>query len=195
MEHQSLLENINRHITLTENECSLFLSLLKKRKIPRKNKLLTQGQLCDSIYFVDCGALRAFYLDVSGKESTIMFAVKDWWVTDMYCFINILPAMLTIEAIEESTVYQLKKNDLEKLYQTVPQFERFFRILMQNAYIREQLRVVQNLSMTAEERYDIFVEKYPEVANKVKQKQIASYLGITAEFLSMIKRKKLETLN
>lgn len=103
--------------------------------------------------------------------------------------------MLTIEAIEESSVYQLKKNDLEKLYQTVPQFERFFRILMQNAYIREQLRVVQNLSMTAEERYDIFVKKYPEVANKVKQKQIASYLGITAEFLSMIKRKKLETLN
>ncbi|ULT25234.1 Crp/Fnr family transcriptional regulator [Sphingobacterium sp. E70] len=133
--------------------------------------------------------MRAFYLDVSGRESTIMFAVKDWWVTDMYCFVNILPAMLTIEAIEESTVYQLKKNDLEKLYQTVPQFERFFRILMQNAYIREQLRVVQNLSMTAEERYDIFVKKYPEVANKVKQKQIASYLGITAEFLSMIKRK------
>ena len=124
-----------------------------------------------------------------------MFAVKDWWVTDMYCFINTLPAMLTIEAIEESTVYQLKKNDLEKLYQTVPQFERFFRILMQNAYIREQLRVVQNLSMTAEERYDIFIGKYPEVATKVKQKQIASYLGITAEFLSMIKRKKLETLN
>lgn len=119
-----------------------------------------------------------------------MFAVKDWWVTDMYCFTNVLPAMLTIEAIEESVVYQLKKNDLEKLYQHIPQFERLFRILMQNAYIREQLRVVQNLSMTAEERYAIFVQKYPAVACKVKQKQIASYLGITAEFLSMIKRKK-----
>ena len=195
MEDRSLLENINRHITLNESERAVFLSMLKKKKITRKSKLLTQGQLCDSIYFVDSGGLRAFYLDVSGKESTIMFAVKDWWVTDMFCFINTLAAMLTIEAIEESIVYQLKKDDLEKLYQTVPQFERFFRILMQNAYIREQLRVVQNLSMTAEERYNIFLKKYPAVAKKVKQKQIASYLGITAEFLSMIKRKKSETLN
>ena len=98
--------------------------------------------------------------------------------------------MLTIDTIEESVIYQLQKNDLEKLYLTVPKFERFFRILMQNAYIREQLRVIQNLSLTAEERFDIFLNKYPDVANKVKQKQIASYLGITPEFLSMIKRKK-----
>lgn len=195
MEHRSLLENVYKHIALTDSERELFLSLLRKRKLARKTKVLAQGQLCDSIFFVDSGALRAFYLDVSGRESTIMFAVRDWWVTDMYCFINTLPAMLTIETIEDCIVYQLKKDDLEQLYRSVPQFERFFRILMQNAYIREQLRVVQNLSMTAEERYNIFIKKYPEVANKVKQKQIASYLGITAEFLSMIKRKKSETLN
>lgn len=190
MEHGLILENIAKHITLDDNEVAQFLKLLKKAKIPRRSMILTQGQLCNSIYFVDTGALRAFYLDVSGRESTIMFAIKDWWITDMYCFINALPAMLTIDTIEESVIYQLKKNDLEKLYLTVPKFERFFRILMQNAYIREQLRVIQNLSLTAEERFDIFLNKYPDVANKVKQKQIASYLGITPEFLSMIKRKK-----
>ncbi|GAA0884973.1 cyclic nucleotide-binding domain-containing protein [Sphingobacterium siyangense subsp. cladoniae] len=190
MEHGLILENIAKHITLDDNEVAQFLKLLKKVKIPRRSMILTQGQLCNSIYFVDTGALRAFYLDVSGRESTIMFAIKDWWITDMYCFINALPAMLTIDTIEESVIYQLQKNDLEKLYLTVPKFERFFRILMQNAYIREQLRVIQNLSLTAEERFDIFLNKYPDVANKVKQKQIASYLGITPEFLSMIKRKK-----
>ncbi|WP_343566556.1 Crp/Fnr family transcriptional regulator [Sphingobacterium sp.] len=190
MEHGLILENIAKHITLDDNEVAQFLKLLKKVKIPRRSMILTQGQLCNSIYFVDTGALRAFYLDVSGRESTIMFAIKDWWITDMYCFINALPAMLTIDTIEESIIYQLQKKDLEKLYLTVPKFERFFRILMQNAYIREQLRVIQNLSLTAEERFDIFLNKYPDVANKVKQKQIASYLGITPEFLSMIKRKK-----
>ncbi|QQT55289.1 Crp/Fnr family transcriptional regulator [Sphingobacterium multivorum] len=190
MEHGLILENIAKHITLDDNEVAQFLKVLKKVKIPRRSMILTQGQLCNSIYFVDTGALRAFYLDVSGRESTIMFAIKDWWITDMYCFINALPAMLTIDTIEDSIIYQLQKNDLEKLYLTVPKFERFFRILMQNAYIREQLRVIQNLSLTAEERFDIFLNKYPDVANKVKQKQIASYLGITPEFLSMIKRKK-----
>ncbi|WP_411971360.1 Crp/Fnr family transcriptional regulator [Sphingobacterium sp. Lzh-3] len=190
MEHGLILENIAKHITLDDNEVAQFLELLKKVKIPRRSMILTQGQLCNSIYFVDTGALRAFYLDVSGRESTIMFAIKDWWITDMYCFINALPAMLTIDTIEDSIIYQLQKKDLEKLYLTVPKFERFFRILMQNAYIREQLRVIQNLSLTAEERFDIFLNKYPDVANKVKQKQIASYLGITPEFLSMIKRKK-----
>ena len=190
MEHGLILENIAKHITLDDNEVAQFLELLKKVKIPRRSMILTQGQLCNSIYFVDTGALRAFYLDVSGRESTIMFAIKDWWITDMYCFINALPAMLTIDTTEDSIIYQLQKKDLEKLYLTVPKFERFFRILMQNAYIREQLRVIQNLSLTAEERFDIFLDKYPDVANKVKQKQIASYLGITPEFLSMIKRKK-----
>ncbi|WP_104381188.1 Crp/Fnr family transcriptional regulator [Sphingobacterium sp. HMA12] len=194
MDHQSIIENINKHIVLSEHELLIFQSRLKKKKIDRKSCLLTQGQLCEYIYFVESGALRAFYLDESGKESTIMFAVKDWWVTDMYFFINQKPAMLTIEAIEDSLVYQLKKSDLDDLYVAVPQFEKLFRILMQNAYIREQLRVIENLSLPAEQRYDIFIKKYPKVALKVKQKQIASYLGITAEFLSMIKNKKAKDL-
>ncbi|RKO68757.1 Crp/Fnr family transcriptional regulator [Sphingobacterium puteale] len=193
MDHQSIIESINKHIALSENELLIFLSSLKRKKIDRKSLILAQGQVCEYIYFVESGALRAFYLDESGKESTIMFAIKDWWVTDMYCFINQKPSMLMIEAIEDSLVYQLKKTDLDDLYINVPQFEKLFRILMQNAYIREQLRVIDNLSLSAEERYEIFINKYPEVAHKVKQKQIASYLGITAEFLSMIKNKKAKT--
>ncbi len=194
MNHYIIQENISKHITLNETEFTIFLSRLKKIQIPRKNTILSQGQLCENIYFVESGALRAFYLDESGKEATIMFAVSDWWVTDMYCFINQKPAMLTIEAIENSIIYRLKKSDLDYLYAAIPQFEKFFRILMQNAYIREQLRVIQNLSLPAEARYEIFVGKYPDVAKNVKQKQIASYLGITPEFLSMIKHNKRKGL-
>ena len=118
-----------------------------------------------------------------------MFAIADWWITDMYCFLNNLPAMLNIETLEESEVLQLHKNDLENLYLDVPKFERFFRIIMQNAYTREQLRMIESLSLTAEERYHRFLIKYPQVARLVTQKQIASYLGITPEFLSMIRAR------
>lgn len=108
----------------------------------------------------------------------------------MFCFLNEKPAMMCIEAIENSSIFQLSKEHLEKLFYNVPKFERFFRILMQNAYTREQLRVIENLSLSAEDRYDSFLLKYPNIAKAVTQKQIASYLGITPEFLSVIRTNK-----
>ncbi len=119
-----------------------------------------------------------------------MFGVGDWWITDMYSFLNQQPALMNLEALENSEVLELSKADLDKLYVEVPKFERFFRIIIQNAYVREQVRVIHNLSMTAEERYEVFMQKYPHIAQRVTQKQIASYLGITPEFLSSIRARK-----
>jgi CRP-like cAMP-binding protein len=116
---------------------------------PKKEFLLKEGQFCKTINYVESGALRAFHLSPEGKDSTIMFAIAD------------------------SRVWQLKKEDLGRLYTQVPKFERFFRIIMQNSYIREQLRVLQNLSLSAEERYEIFMKKYPNLLPYVSQKQIA----------------------
>jgi CRP-like cAMP-binding protein len=118
-----------------------------------------------------------------------MFAINDWWITDMYSFASGQPAMLNIDAIEDSTVFELLKTDLDELYIKAPKFARFFRIIMQNAYIREQLRIIQNLSMPAEERYQSFLKKYPQFTERVPLKQIASYLGITPEFLSVLRKK------
>jgi CRP-like cAMP-binding protein len=185
-----LLNNIARHISLDKEDVRYFTSLLKQEDIPKKSFILKEGQTCRNISYVHSGTLRAYYLDKEGRESTIMFAIADWWITDMFCFINQQPAMLYIEALENSSIFQLQKDDLDKLYLRVPKFERFFRILMQNAYIREQLRVIQNLSLSAEERYNNFLSKYPQVAKQVTQKQIASYLGITPEFLSAIRGNK-----
>ena len=185
-----VLHNIAKHILLDRQETIHFTSLLKLQEVPKKGFILKEGQICKYISFVNTGTLRAYYLDKEGKESTVMFAVTDWWITDMFCFVNQQPAMLNIEAVEDSSIVQLKKDDLDHLYRKVPKFERFFRIMMQNAYIREQLRVIQNLSLTAEERYDNFLLKYPQVAKQVTQKQIASYLGITPEFLSAIRATK-----
>jgi CRP-like cAMP-binding protein len=190
MPHEIILKNIAKHISLDNDEALYFISLLKEKKVSKKRMILNEGQVCKEIFFVNFGTLRAFYIDKLGKESTIMFATIDWWITDMFCFINEQPAMLNIEAIDDSIVLQLQKKDLDKLYVKIPKFEKFFRIIMHNAYIREQLRVIQNLSLSAEERYNIFLDKYPQVVTQVTQKQIASYLGITPEFLSAIRKNK-----
>jgi CRP-like cAMP-binding protein len=189
MDYTKILFNIGKHITLDPGEVSYFTSILHKKQLRRKQSLQLAGQLCPAIYFVHSGALRAFYQDRDLNESIIMFAINDWWITDMYSFASGQPAMLNIDAIEDSTVFELLKTDLDELYIKAPKFERFFRIIMQNAYIREQLRIIQNLSMPAEERYQSFLKKYPQFTERVPLKQIASYLGITPEFLSVLRKK------
>jgi CRP-like cAMP-binding protein len=183
------LKNAGRHVALDTEETEYFISQLKYRRLARKVLLLKEGQACRNFYYVHSGTLRAYCRDGRGRESTILFAPADWWVTDMYCFLNGRKAMLYIEALEASEVFQISKAQLDALLDRSPRFERWFRILMQNAYTREQLRAIDNLSLTAEQRYLRFVEKYPLIAGQVTQKQIASYLGITPEFLSGILKK------
>ena len=189
MEPSPILLNIRKHIDLTTVEEDYFISLLKEKTVQRKEQLIKEGEACTYINFVQQGALRAFYVDHKDNENVIMFAIRDWWITDMHSFANEKPAMLNIDALEESIILQLHKKDLDQLFNKVPKFERFFRILMQNAYVREQLRIVENLSMPAADRYDNFLKKYPQFAQRVPLKQIASYLGITPEFLSLLRKR------
>src|SRR3954451_17844688 len=122
---QSILKNIAKHITLNEDEAHYFTSLLQYKELHRKDFLLKEGQSCRTISYVHSGALRAFYVDKEGKESTIMFAIHDWWITDMYCFVMEQPAMQNIVSIKNSSVLQLRKSDLEKLYLEVPSLKDF----------------------------------------------------------------------
>jgi CRP-like cAMP-binding protein len=184
-----IFQHVAKHIHLEEGEADYFLSLLTERVVPKKTVLLREGQSCKYLSYVHAGALRAYHIDKDGKDSTIMFAVADWWVTDMYCFLNERPAIMFIETIMDSVIYQISKSDLDGLFVRVPKFERFFRILMQNAYSREQLRVIESLSLSTQQRYDSFLRRYPHIAEVITQKQIASYLGVTPEFLSSLRKK------
>jgi CRP-like cAMP-binding protein len=192
MTHESILQNVAKHIALSHEETNRFTNLLIYNEVPKKTILLAEGQTCKQLSYVHSGVLRSYCLDKEGKESTIMFAVADWWVTDMYCYLNQKPAMMYIEAMEDSCIYNLSRENFDTLFTLIPKFERFFRILMQNAYTREQLRIIENLTLTAEERYDRLINKYPQFVQQVTQKQIASYLGITPEFLSAIRKKKAQ---
>lgn len=190
MNFDLILSNIKKHITLTISEEQYFCSQLTSFKVRKNESILRQGDVCNTIYFVDSGALRAFYRTTEGKESTIMFAVRDWWITDINSFTAKTPALLDIEAIEESSLIALSSVKLKLLYKEVPLFEKYFRILFENAYAREQLRALDNITFTTEKRYSRFVDKYPQLVQKVSQKRIASYLGVTPEFLSTVKKKR-----
>jgi len=187
--HAKLFANIKKHIVLDDCDKEYLKSVFLLEDIPRKELLLQQGEFCSKLFFVESGSLRAYNLTVAGKEATIMFAIEDWWITDMHGFINQKPTVLSLEALEDSRILTLSHNAFEELLNRIPKFERFFRILFQNAYVREQLRVLDSISLSTEERYQKFRTKYPQIVEKVTQKQIASYLGVTPEFLSSVKKK------
>ncbi len=182
-----ILKNISRFIVLTEEEKDYFISILKVKKLRKKQYLLQEGDVCRYEYFVNKGCLRTYTINDKGQEHIVQFAIEDWWTGDMYSFLTQTPAFYTIDALEDSELLCFDKHTLETLYTKVPKFEKFFRLLLQNAFIASQRRIIESMSLTAEERYCGFIDNYPKMEKRLPLKQIASYLGITAESLSRIR--------
>ena len=182
-----ILKNITRFVELTDEEKIFFISLLKRKKLRKKQYLLQEGDISRYEYFVNKGCLRTYSIDEKGQEHIIQFAIEDWWTGDMYSFLTQTPARYTIDALEDTELFCLEKKGLEELYIQVPKFEKFFRVLLQNAFIAGQRRIIETMSMTADDRYCRFIEQYPLMEKRLPLKQIASFLGITAESLSRIR--------
>jgi len=182
-----ILKNISRFIQLTPQETDYFISILHIKKFKKRQYILHEGEICRYEYFVNKGCLRAYHTDDKGLEHIAQFAIEDWWIGDMYSFLTSTPARLNIDALEDSEVIYFDNPSLEKLYTEVPKFERFFRMIIQNAFIATQGRVIETMSMDAEQRYCNFIERYPLMERRLPLKQIASYLGITPESLSRIR--------
>ena len=189
MDTDLILQNIGRHIQLDKTETDFFISLLQFKKLNRKDFLLKQGDICKTENFIVKGCLRSYTIDDNGYEHIIMFGIEDWWVGDLYSFLTHSPANYFIDALEDTEILQITKSNLDKLYECVPKFERFFRLILQNAFIAQQQRINQNLSFTAEQRYLEFISKYPKLEQRLTQKQVSAYLGITPVFLSMLRKK------
>jgi CRP-like cAMP-binding protein len=189
MLEELIIKNISQHIQLDDGEVDYFLSLLQPRTIKRKEYLLRPNDVCKYESFITKGCLRTYTIDNTGLEHIVMFAVEEWWTGDLFSFLTQTPGNFIIDALEDTELLQISKDDLEKLYECVPKFERFFRLILQNAFVAQQQRINQNLSFTAEERYLHFIKKYPQLEQRLPQKQVAAFLGITPEFLSMIRRK------
>ena len=189
MNFDLILSNISRHISLDAKEIAFFTSLLKAKSLNNGEFLLREGAICKYESFVIRGCLKTYYLDENGFEHIIDFSIEEWWADDLYSLLTQTPAKSNIKAIEDTEIVQISKLDLETLYRKIPKFERFFRILFQNAYITQREQINQALSASAEERYISFNKRKPYAEKRFSQKDIASYLGVTPQFLSALKKR------
>lgn len=185
-----LISNLQRRVCLTPEEIDLIGSKVTLRVLKRKDFLLYKGDTCKHFNYVASGCLRVYGMDDDGFVHINYFAPEDWWAADIKSFFQQTPSRYYIDALEDTLILQLKNQDFNKLLEAVPKLEKWLRVLLQNALITAEDRVSTDLSMHAEERYQEFLNCYPYLEKRVSQKQIASFLGITPEFFSMLKKKR-----
>ena len=186
-----ILDNITKIVTLSDVEKELILSKIEVRDYKAKTILLQAGEICKHSYFVNSGIVRSFNINDHIVEHVLHFACEGWWIGDMYSLLSQKPGNLFIEVLEDAEIVLLSKENQGLLYHEIPKLERFFRILTENSLVAHQERLMDNLSLSAEERFEKFCAKYPTLIQHVPQKQIASYIGVTPEFFSKMKAKML----
>lgn len=189
--YSTILDNIKRYVNLTSKEEERLTSIIKTSRVKKKQFIIQPGFVCQSRTYIVEGAFRVFYLDDDGKEHTVSIGVEDWFVTDFYSYINQTPAMNFAEALEDSTIFQMRYEDIEPLCKEIHALSEYFRLTTEKAFAFSRRRVISNISKTAEQRYDEYIEKYPHIVNRVPQYVLASYLGMSPEFLSKIRKQKL----
>jgi CRP-like cAMP-binding protein len=189
MHIESLISYFDDHLALTDEEKEAVRKSFSERRVKRRQFILQEGDVCKLNTFVVEGCFRMYLLGDNGKEHNLQFAIEKWWIGDIASFIGEEASRLNIEAIENSVILQIKKEDQLRLFVDHPKFNRIFRVFTENALVSSQRRVLQNISSTAEERYVDFLKRYPGFSNRIPNAQIASFLGITPEFLSTIRKK------
>ncbi|MBL7826596.1 MAG: Crp/Fnr family transcriptional regulator [Saprospiraceae bacterium] len=189
MNIEPLVSYFSKLLPLDEREVEILKAVFTEKMVLRRKYLLQEGGVCQYNSFVVEGCFRMYMVDSQGKEHNLQFAIENWWMLDMESFYFGTPSRLNIEAMEPSMVLQIKKEDQFKLFTDYPKFNRIFRVLAENALIASQKRVLLTISSTAEERYLDFLDRYPQLVNRISNVQIASYIGVTPEFLSAIRKK------
>ncbi|MEM6631967.1 MAG: Crp/Fnr family transcriptional regulator [Bacteroidota bacterium] len=187
MELTPLWKYIAHYVDLSDREIAIISDHLKIRTYLKGQFIVQQGDVCKYDNFILAGSTKTFLTDAQGKEHIVMLAVENWWTSDLGSFITQKPADYHVQCLEQTTVVQFSHESFELLFQEVPKFERFFRLILQKAFVESQNRIVGNLSLPAKERYLKFCKQYPRIEQRVPQYLIASYLGITKQFLSKIR--------
>lgn len=184
---ESLLSYFQNFIPLNKEEKELVAAKFHPRLYRKRQYILQEGDVCTQFNFVVRGCLRSYKIDEKGNIHVLQFATENNWINDLGSFHGVKPSLLNIDALEDTVVLQISRDDLIFLYTKAPKFDRIFRVLIENGYVRLQERLLQNISSTAEERYLSFLELYPHLNNRLSQVQIASFLGVTPEFLSRLR--------
>ena len=183
-----LIYYIQRWVELNEAEESLILDAFEPIAVKKKKDLLVPGDVCRSVYFITSGAVRSYHVDEKGVEHIFQISLENSWISDLESFFSQKPSNYYIESIEATTLLRISYERLETLYAEVPKLERYFRILFQRAYLNALQRLNSTMWDTAEERYNDMVKENCTILQRVPQTYIASYLGITPESLSRIRK-------
>jgi CRP-like cAMP-binding protein len=184
--------HIQKRVHLDDSEFEIAKTFFVPKKIRRGQFMLHEGEICRFVAFVERGCLRQYNIDSKGEEHVVQFAIEDWWISDMYSTLMGEPATYNIDAIEDSEVLLFERSRLDELCERIPTFERFFRLLLEGAFMAKERRIAASLSKSAEEQYLSMLEMYPKIVQRVPQNQIASYLGITPQSLSRIRKELTE---
>ncbi|MDD7886186.1 Crp/Fnr family transcriptional regulator [Flavivirga sp. 57AJ16] len=188
----NLRKHIDSIIEIDEKDLLSFTSNFQKKSYLKNENILLPGEKNDCLMYINTGVVRVFYTDSEGKEITIHIGSEDMWVNNLYYFFTKRESILTIQAIEETVIYQIRRGDLEKAYTNQPVIETFIRLKLQRAFISLQERTLNQITSTAEERYLTFKQNYGDIETRVPQYVIASYLNITPEHLSKIRHRLLK---
>lgn len=186
---QQLFKSIQEKVLLTQEEMELCKTFFIPKKLRKKQILLQEGDICIYNAFIEKGILRSFTMDEKGNEHIVQFAIEGWWITDLSSFLTNSASVYTIEALEDSELLLLTTSAREALMDKIPMFERYQRLLLQNAYIANQARINSALTETAEEKYINLGNAYLGLVQRVPQHMIASYLGLTPETLSRVRKQ------
>lgn len=190
MKYEKLKQHILKRVALTDDELDEFCAAFKEAIIKKRQFIIQPEFVARRRYFTVQGSFRAYVIGDQGEEHTIQFAIDDWWISDYNSYIYQQPATMFVMALEDSTVYYIDYDSEQKLKASNHKYETFFRILAERTAAFMARRVITNLTKTAEQRYSLFLEQYPDVAGKVPQYALASYLGMTTEYLSKLRNKK-----
>ncbi|WP_343668682.1 Crp/Fnr family transcriptional regulator [Chitinophaga sp.] len=188
MSVDNLITYFHNYIPLNSREKEDLWSRVIEKKIKRRQFILQEHDVCRHYTFVVSGCTKMYSVDNNGAEHNIQFASENEWIMDIGSFHSERKSRLNIEAIEPSVILQIDKPALIHLYQNYPKFCMIFRVIIENKFIELQNRLLQNISSNAEERYLAFLEQYPHLSKRLPNTQVASYLGITPEFLSVVRK-------
>lgn len=179
----------SKELSFTEEEILFIENKYERVTYEKGATILRANEYVKYQYFVFDGCLRTYLIAKSGKEHTIQFAIKNWWISDYIGFFSKSKSVLNIECIENAILYKISRDDMEEIYTKIPKTERYIRKKLERSFVSFQKRILANLSQSAKERYLNFTHDYPNIEQHVKNYHIASYLGITTESLSRIRKE------
>lgn len=188
---QPLLEHFQKRISLTDMEQKELLDCFKKKVVKKRQFIIQPDFVATTRNYVLKGAFRAYVIGDEGQEHTIQFAIEDWWITDYNSYIFQRPATFFVVALEDSIILQIDYNTEQKLKAKNHIYETFFRMHAEGSTAYMQRRIISNLTKTAKERYERFIKKYPKIAQRVPQYTLASFLGMTTEYLSRLRHHRV----